>query len=154
MRQCQQRTIIQWKGVSRKLIKHHRRAHSSLGTIDDSPLGWEESEATGPPRPWPQVITTSTKLVAGFKETVFLPMYIGFSGKKRSQTLAPGTDPRPWSQTVTGSAEHDPGFAKELCPFSIHQSLRVSLDSSGPQQLWRPLVTLGRTIYQTEHSLP
>lgn len=97
MRQCHQRAIIQWKGVSRKPIKHHRRAHGSLGTIDDSPLGWEESEATGLPRPWPQVITTSTKLVAGFKETVFL---LCTSGSQENvprpypQALTPGPGPR------------------------------------------------------------
>lgn len=42
-RQCQQKTVIQWKGDDRKLIKHyiehHSGAYSSLGTIDDSPLG-------------------------------------------------------------------------------------------------------------------
>lgn len=68
-----------------------------MGLLTTAPcggrVGFSESEATGPPRPWPQAITTSTKLVAGFRETVFL--LCNWVLRKISQTLAPGLTPGP-----------------------------------------------------------
>lgn len=106
MGQNQQKAIIQWDEVSRRLIKEcclKRNsgylkcvtdwAHRGLGIDNFSSFGggfkFPGSEVTVPPRPWLQAITSLAKHIPGFRQGIIFLLHVSGHQEKHWITLVP-----------------------------------------------------------------